>query len=275
MKPEEIAVLRILYKHKTPLKFSALVEGFPDDSMSCIVDAVAALQRLSVVCLTECSSILYVSINRQMRRDVLGLLEDDSERYEVKKLTENEIRLNASTVQRTCRGIESSSKSNLRIFENRELLLRIPKRAVKLSTSILICSFLILGSIAALNSQSTTSSVTSASDDDYMPIMFTGSSSLVTMLQNGKSIPVAHNSNSEQNLEYLGKSATYEGIITKTASGVTHDDPSLYYYYYYVISEEPNILILGSIDAIINARGSLNSSQSTVSDSNVKEFSLT
>lgn len=273
MKPEEIAVLRILYKHKTPLKFSALVEGFPDDSMSCIVDAVAALQRLSVVCLTECSSILYVSLNMRMRRVVLDLLEDDSERAEVRKLTENEIQLNPLTVQRTCLGIESSSKSNLRSLENKELLLRIPKRAVKLSASILICSFLILGSITALNSQSTTSSVTSASDDDYMPIMFTDSSSLVTMLQNGKSIPIVHDSNSEQNLVYLGKSATDEGIITKTTSGITDDDPSLYYYY--VISEEPNILILGPIDAMVNERGSLNSSQSTVSDSHAKEFSLT
>lgn len=272
MKPEEIAVLRILYKHKTPLKFSALVEGFPDDSMSCIVDAVAALQRLSVVCLTECSSILYVSLNMQMRRVVLDLLEDDSERSEVRKLTENEIQLNPLTVQRTCLGIESSSKSNLSL-ENKELLLRIPKRAVKLSASILICSFLILGSITALNSQSTTSSVTSASDEDYMPIMFTDSSSLVTMLQNGKSIPIVHGSNSEQNLVYLGKSATDEGIITRTTSGIIYDDPSLYYYY--VISEEPNILILGPIDAMVNERGSLNSSQSTVSDSHAKEFSLT
>lgn len=269
MRPEEIAVLRILYKHKTPLKFSVLVEGFPDDSMSCIVDAVAALQRLSVVCLTECSSILYVSLNMQMRRVVLDLLE----RSEVRKLTENEIQLNPLTVQRTCLGIESSSKSNLRSLENKELLLRIPKRAVKLSASILICSFLILGSITALNSQSTTSSVTSASDEDYMPIMFTGSSSLVTMLQNGKSIPIVHDSNSEQNLVYLGKSATDEGIITRTTSGITYDDPSLYYYY--VISGEPNILILGPIDAMANERDSLNSSQSTVSDSHAKEFSLT
>lgn len=262
MKPEEIAVLRILYKHKTPLKFSALVEGFPDDSMSCIVDAVAALQRLSVVCLTECSSILYVTLNMQMRRVVLDLLEDDSERSEVRKLTENEIQLNPLTVQRTCLGIESSSKSNLSL-ENKELLLRIPKRAVKLSASILICSFLILGTITVLNSQSTTTGITSTGDDDYVPIVFTDTPSLVTKLQNGRIIPVEHISSSE---------TIYEGIITKSASGLAYDGPSVYYHY---IFSEPNFLILEPFRPMVIEGGSINSSLSTMSASGAKEISST
>jgi hypothetical protein len=247
----------------TPLKLSALVGGFPDDSTSQIVDAIATLQKRSIVCLTECSSVLYVSINREMRRCVLELLEDDSERYKIRKVTENEIRLNPSTGQGSSLGIEPSSKSNLRSLENREVWLRIPKRAVKLSASILICSFLILGTITALNSQSTTTSITSTGDDDYMPIVFTGTPSLVTKLQNGRIIPVEHISSSD---------TIYEGIITKSASGLAYDGPSVYYHY---IFSEPNFQILGPLDAMVNDRGSLNSSQSTVSDSHAKEFSLT
>jgi hypothetical protein len=247
----------------TPLKLSALVGGFPDDSTSQIVDAIATLQKRSIVCLTECSSVLYVSINREMRRCVLELLEDDSERYKIRKVTENEIRLNPSTGQGSSLGIEPSSKSNLRSLENREVWLRIPKRAVKLSASILICSFLILGTITALNSQSTTTSITSTGDDDYMPIVFTDTPSLVTKLQNGRIIPVEHISSSD---------TIYEGIITKSASGLAYDGPSVYYHY---IFSEPNFQILGPIDAMVNDRGSLNSSQSTVSDSHAKEFSLT
>jgi hypothetical protein len=263
MKPEETAVLRILYKHMTPLKLSALVGGFPDDSTSQIVDAIATLQKRSIVCLTECFSVLYVSINREMRRCVLELLEDDSERYKIRKVTENEIRLNPSTGQGSSLGIEPSSKSNLRSLENREVWLRIPKRAVKLSASILICSFLILGTITALNSQSTTTSITSTGDDHYMPIVFTDTPSLVTKLQNGRIIPVEHISSSD---------TIYEGIITKSASGLAYDGPSVYYHY---IFSEPNFQILGPLDAMVNDRGSLNSSQSTVSDSHAKEFSLT
>ncbi|MGI0043668.1 MAG: hypothetical protein ACRD47_08145, partial [Nitrososphaeraceae archaeon] len=209
------------------------------------------------------SSVLYVSINREMRRCVLELLEDDSERYKIRKVTENEIRLNPSTGQGSSLGIEPSSKSNLRSLENREVWLRIPKRAVKLSASILICSFLILGTITALNSQSTTTSITSTGDDDYMPIVFTDTPSLVTKLQNGRIIPVEHISSSD---------TIYEGIITKSASGLAYDGPSVYYHY---IFSEPNFQILGPLDAMVNDRGSLNSSQSTVSDSHAKEFSLT
>ena len=86
MKSEEIAVLRILYKHNGPLNLSALVEGFPDQSKSLIVDAVSRLQLLSYLSVTECSSVLYVAINRQMRRIVLNLLQNDSERYNTNKI---------------------------------------------------------------------------------------------------------------------------------------------------------------------------------------------
>ena len=263
MKPEETAVLRILYKHMTPLKLSALVGGFPDDSTSQIVDAIATLQKRSIVCLTECSSVLYVTINRQMRRCVLELLEDDSERYKIRKVTVNEIRLNPSTGQGSSLGIEPSSKSNLRSLENREVWLRIPKRAVKLSASILICSFLILGTITGLNSQSTTTSITSSGDDDYAPIVFTDSPSLLTKLQNGRSIPVEHVSSPE---------TIYEGIITKSASGLAYDGLAGYYHY---IFSEPNFLILEPFRPIIIEGGNINSSLSTMSASGAKEISST
>ena len=272
MKPEETAVLRILYKHMIPLKLSALVGGFPDDSTSQIVDAIVTLQKLSIVNLTECSSVLYVSINRQMRRCVLELLEDDSEHHKMRKVTENEIRLNPVTVHGSGRGIELSSKSNLRSLENREVWLRIPKRAAKLSASILICSFLILGTITALNSQSTTTSISSSSDNDYVPIVFSDNPSLVTKLQSGRGIPVEHVSSSEQNLAQSGKSAIYEGIITKTTSGFAYEGPPLYYHY---IFSEPNFLILEPIRPMVMEGGNINSSSSTMSASVAKEISST
>jgi hypothetical protein len=272
MKPEETAVLRILYKHMTPLKLSALVGGFPDDSTSQIVDAIVTLQKLSIVSLTECSSVLYVSINRQMRRCVLELLEDDSEHYKIRKVKENEIRLNPVTVQGSSRGIELSSKSNLRSLEYREVWLSIPKRAVKLSASILICSFLILGTITALNSQSTTSSITSSGDTDYVPIVFSDNPSLVTKLQNGRGIPAEHVSSSEQNLAQSGKSSIYEGIITKIAPGLAYEGPPLYYHY---IFSEPNFLILEPIRPMVMEGGNINSSLSTMSASVAKEITST
>lgn len=272
MKPEETAVLRILYKHKSPLKLSALVGGFPDDSTSQIVDAIVTLQKLSIVCLTECSSVLYVSINRQMRRCVLELLEDDSEHHKMRKVTENEIRLNPVTVQGSRRGIELSSKSNLRSLENKEVWLRIPKRAAKLSVSILICSFLILGTITALNSQSTTTNISSRGDNDFVPIVFSDNPPLVTKLQNGRGIPVEHVSSSEQNLAQSGKSAIYEGIITKTASGLAYEGPPLYYHY---IFSEPNFLILEPFRPMVMEGGNINSSLSTMSASVAKEISST
>jgi hypothetical protein len=155
MNPEEIAVLRILYKHYHPINLSTLIEGFPDDSKSLIFDAVSRLQLLSYLNMTECSSVLYVAINRQMRRDVFNLLEDASEQYNANKRKENEILLKPPIQAKHVKPLsECSYKSDMDIQGNRELLLRIPKRAIKLTASMLVFSFFILGTISARHSRS-------------------------------------------------------------------------------------------------------------------------
>ena len=75
------------------------------------------------------------------------------------KYGENEIQLSHPTgVGHSKLHNESSVKPNLKKIDNKDLWLRLPKRGLKLSTSVLVFSFVIFGTITALNSQSTTSS---------------------------------------------------------------------------------------------------------------------
>ncbi|MGH9975815.1 MAG: hypothetical protein ACRD8Z_08280, partial [Nitrososphaeraceae archaeon] len=97
MKSEEIAVLRILYKHKGLLKLSKLIDGFPDESRSRVVEAVTSLQLQSFLSITDCSSVLHISINRQARTTVFELLEGDCEQSSNKgSLVKNHVHLNHS-----------------------------------------------------------------------------------------------------------------------------------------------------------------------------------
>jgi hypothetical protein len=278
MKSEEIAVLRILYKHNGPFKLSALVEGFPDQSKSLIVDAVSNLQLLSYLSMTECSSVLYVAINRQMRRIVLNLLQNDSERYNPNKILENEIQLSHPIrVGHSNLHNELSYKPDLKKIENRDLWLRLPKRALKLSISVLVFSFVILGTITALNLQSTTSSSTYAGTDEATPFMIASSSSLVTEMQKGRTIPVDHVYNSGLNEEaHTSEPSIYEGFFTKVVSepASSHDDAPVYYHY--MISEKQGLLLLEQISLVAPlTSGSNNSSLSAILDNHGKEFSST
>lgn len=247
MKSEEIAVLRILYKHRGPIKLSSLIEGFPDQSKSLIVDAVSRLQLLSYLNMTECSSILYVAINRHMRRTALDLIENDSEQYNVGRTMEYEMQMGHSIqAKHTKSHSKLSYKSDSKIHDNKELWLRLPKRAIKLSASMLVLSFVILGTISALNSQSTTSSSTYAGSDESTSIIFTSSSPLATEIQKGKTVSVEHFYNSEQNRAYTSEPAIYEGIFTEhILEASPHNTPPLYYHY--LISEEQGLLLLEPI----------------------------
>lgn len=278
MNSEEIAVLRILYKHNSPLKLSALVEGFPDQSKLPIIDAVSSLQLHSYLSMTECSSVLYVAINRQMRRTVLHLLRNDSERYNTNKIWENEIQLSHPIgVGHSNLNNELSVKSNLKKIDNKDLWLRLPKRALKLSTSVLVFSFVIFGTITALNSQSTASSSMYAGSDEATPFMPASSSSLITEMQKGRTVPVDHVYNSELNEEtHPNEPAIYEGIFTKVVSepAPSHDVTPVYYHY--MISEKEGLLLLEQISLVAPlTSGSNSSSLYAMLDNHGKEFSST
>jgi hypothetical protein len=155
MKPEEIAVLRILYKYKTPQKLSTLVGGFPDESSYLIKDAISTLQSLSLISLIDCTSELYVTLNRDMKKVVLKLIEGDHQKYGSRKLLDN--RAEQESMSSEGFSIQDSfrPKSGLIKRDDRELLLRIPRRAVKTSATLLLLSIVFLGTIAILNSQTT------------------------------------------------------------------------------------------------------------------------
>ena len=275
MNPEELAVLRILYKHHGPIKLSTLIEGFPDKSKSLIFDAVSRLQVLSYLNMTECSSVLYVAINRQMRRDVFNLLEDASEQYYANKRKENEILLRPPIQGKHVKPrSECSYKSDMEIQGSRELLLRIPKRAIKLGASMLVFSFFILGTISALASQTTgNSGAYTGVNDGSTSFTFANISPLATEIQKGKTIPVEQLYDSEQNKAYSSKQAIYEGNFTKVAlESSSYDDLSLYYHY--VISNMRGLILFEPIIPVV-ATSDLNSSLPTMSDNNGKQVSST
>ena len=78
-----------------------------------------------------------------MRRIILNLLQNDSERYNTNKIGENEIQLSHPTgVGHSKLHNESSVKPNLKKIDNKDLWLRLPKRATQvlhLCASFFIC----------------------------------------------------------------------------------------------------------------------------------------
>lgn len=147
-------MLRILYKYKTPQKLSTLVGGFPDESSYLIKDAISTLQSLSLISLIDCTSELYVTLNRDMKKAVLKLIEGD-QKYGSRKLLENRAEQESMSLEGSC--IQDSFRPKLGLIkrDDRELLLRIPRRAVKTSATLLLLSIVFLGTIAILNSQTT------------------------------------------------------------------------------------------------------------------------
>jgi hypothetical protein len=275
MKSEEIAVLRILYKHNGLLKLSKLIDGFPDESRSRVIEAVTNLQLQSFLSIADCSSVLYISINRQARRTVLELLEVDSQRSSgTTRVLKNHIHLNHRfQLKHPSTGFDTSYKSDLKTRNVNNLWSKLPQRALKLRT-ILVCSFVILGTFAILNSQSTTTSSTyGGNGDEASGFMFASSSSFETETQEGKTIPVEHIYDSQHNQAYSGEPVVYEGVFTKLGSQPTaYDDPPLYYHY--IISEKRDLLLLEQIRPGFGI-GDSNSSVSAISDKHGKEISTT
>jgi hypothetical protein len=275
MKSEEIAVLRILYKHKGLLKLSKLIDGFPDESRSRVIEAVTSLQLQSFLSITDCSSVLHISMNRQARRAVLELLEGDTARTSsATRVLKNHIHLNHRfQLKHPSTDFDTSYKSDLKALNVKNLWSRSPQRALKLST-VLVCSFVILGTFAILNSQSTTTSSTYGGyGDKASEFMFASSLSPETEMQEGKTIPVEHIYDSQHNWAYSDEPVVYEGVFTKLESQLTsYDDPPLYYHY--IISEKKDLLLLEQIRPG-SGIGDSNSSLSIISDKHGKEISTT
>jgi hypothetical protein len=275
MKSEEIAVLRILYKHDGLLKLSKLIDGFPDESRSRVIEAVTNLQLQSFLSITDCSSVLHISINRQVRKTVLKLLEGDSERSSsATRVQKNLIHLNYQfQLKHASTGFDTSNNSDLKTLNVKNLWSRLPLRAHKLST-VLVCSFVILGTFAILNSQSTTTSSTYyGSGDEASGFMFASIPSLETEMQVGKTIPVEHIYNSQHIWTYSGEPVVYEGIFTKLGSQPTaYDDPSLYYHY--IISEKNDLVFFEEFRSG-SSIGDSNSSLSAISKKQGEEISTT
>jgi hypothetical protein len=186
MKSEEIAVLRILFKYKKPMKLSKLVEGFPDDSRNHVLKAVSRLQKLSFISLIDCSSLLYVSINRHMRNTVLELLSVDSQKYAAMKDKEERVLLADRIAEK-----EGHQKNGSKIltYDNGRLSLALPMLAIKITATMLLFSIVIFGMISSLSSYTASPTLYTSND---LPFIFTSSSDFVSNIPLGILYPLEY-----------------------------------------------------------------------------------
>jgi hypothetical protein len=273
MKSEEIAVLRILYKHYAPIKLSTLVDGFPDRSKPFVMDAVSRLQLHSYLIIIDSSSELYVTINREMRRFVLDLLESDSGQHNLRRIRENEI-LQIPSVPAKRRNEHSCNQSS-EIHDNGDVLLRLPRRAIKLGASLLVFSFVIVGVISVIDPQSTAiNSISFGNDESTLPFMLVSSFPLANERQEGmNNHPVGHVYNSEsKKVAYSGEPTIHEGFFTAIASS-SYDEPRLYYHY--IFSEKQGLVFLEPLVPAAATSGLNSSSLLSITDIHGKHVSLT
>lgn len=281
MKSEEIAVLRILYKHNGPIRLSNLLEGFPDRSKPSIMDAVSRLQLESYLVMIDSPAELCVTINRQVRKTVLNILESDSGQYNLKRIRENEI-LQSLSVQ----GISTQRNDCLRyrnseVHNNGDVLLRVPKHAIKFCASLLVFSFVIVGVVSVIDPQRTAiESVNFGNGENALPFMFISTSppadengdgansakGLVGQVYESESRKVAYSGEPSRDLPV-------EGFITKLAA---FNEPRLYYHY--IISEKEGLVFLEPLVPAAFTKGintSLSTTHPSVTDNQAKHVSLT
>ena len=278
MIPEEIAILRILYKHYDPIKLSTLIEGFPDHSRSFIVDAISRLQLKSYLVLIDTPSALYVSITRQKRRIVLDLLESDSGQLNFDKLIENEILQNPSIRARERDDDDDHDDDSPRNSNtnNEDLLLRLPKRAVKIGISLLVFSFVVAGSASILSSQITGGgNAITGSNENTLPSILVGSSPTTNENEHpAKTTPIGQVYESGQTNEpYSDEQSIYNGIFTKFGSK-SSSGSLLPMSYYYIFSEKHGLVYLEPL-VPLSAISESNSSLSSIIDNQGKQVSST
>jgi hypothetical protein len=269
MKSEEIAVLRILYKHYGPIKLSTLLDGFPDQSKPFIMDALSRLQLQSYLIIIDSSSELYVAINRKMRRIVLDLLESDSGQYKLRRIRENEILHSPSVLAK--RRNEHSCNQSSEIHDIGDVLLRLPRRAIKLGASLLVFSFVIVGVVSVIDPQSTAiNSISFVNDESTLPFMFVSSFPLANERQEGTNNPPVYDSEWKK-VAYSGEPTIYEGFFTKLAPS-SYDEPRLYYHY--IVSEKQGLVFVERLVPATATNG-LNSSLPSITGNHGKHVSLT
>jgi hypothetical protein len=71
----EVAILRVLIKRQQPIKLSALVSGFPDDSEDNVFSAISSLKLHGYIMLDDYQPQGYISINRERRKEILQILD--------------------------------------------------------------------------------------------------------------------------------------------------------------------------------------------------------
>ena len=88
----EVAVLRVLIKRQQPLKLSALVNGFPDDSEDNVLSAVSTLKLQGYLVVDDYQPNGYVSINKARRKEILQIVDSDihSREFETPQVKEKD-----------------------------------------------------------------------------------------------------------------------------------------------------------------------------------------
>lgn len=78
----EVAVLRVLIKRQQPLKLSALVSGFPDDSEDSVLSAVSSLKLQGYLVVDDYQPNGYVSVDKARRKEILQIVDSDIRTYQ-------------------------------------------------------------------------------------------------------------------------------------------------------------------------------------------------
>lgn len=98
----EIAILRILVKKLHPIKISILVDGFPDHSEDKVLQAVSKLHFLGYVSVSEFHSSKYISLCKDMTRDVLKIVNPNLDKeYPTAQNFHSDFIINPMTIKNT------------------------------------------------------------------------------------------------------------------------------------------------------------------------------
>ncbi|HZD36273.1 MAG TPA: hypothetical protein VE130_13815, partial [Nitrososphaeraceae archaeon] len=160
------------------------------------------------------------------------------------------------------------------IRNNGDVLLRLPKRAIKLGASLLVFSFVIVGVVSVIDPQRTAIDSTNfGNGESALPSMFVSSLSLADENEDGTNsasrlVGQVYDSESRK-IAYSGEPPIYEGFFTKLAS---YDEPR--FYYHYIISEKQGLVFLEPLVPATVTNG-LNTSLPGVPDNHAKHVSLT
>jgi hypothetical protein len=103
MNSEELAILRILFKHRTAMKVSILLDGFPDRSEQAVNEAILRLYGAGFILFTNSPSCWSVGINSDKRRIVFDILNSSCVSADSNELGKEFVNISERAIGEICR----------------------------------------------------------------------------------------------------------------------------------------------------------------------------